>query len=244
MVVFEKCKRQFTLLELLIVIAVIGILITLLVPSLRSARLSAMTGVSMSNLKQIHTGSMAYASNHNGFLFLAERNPTISHSGANWRVPVYEYISGEPIPASGGVAYMRNSTYRDIMYCPVLVLDRDGYPSAHGKGRGHYGLNKFFGQFPNEAHNDYSERGYKSIHFAALTADKEPIYMPTKAMNSTSSGYFLSGGELLATDRGTPEYLYTNTKSITNFLDGNISLKSPSWGSSVNSLLNNHKDFK
>ncbi|MCH2204760.1 MAG: hypothetical protein MK132_02665 [Lentisphaerales bacterium] len=68
--------------------------------------------------------------------------------------------------------------------------------------------------------------------------------MPTKAMNSTSSGYFLSGGELLATDIGTPEYLYTNTKSIANFLDGNISLTSPSWGSSVNSLLTNHEDFK
>lgn len=244
MVVFKRKKSSFTLLELLIVTAVIGILTTLLLPSLRNARLSAMTGVSMSNLKQIHTGSMSYASNHNGFLFLAERNPTISHSGANWRVPVYEYITGEPIPASGGVAYMRDSTYRDIMYCPVLILDRGGYPSAHGKGRGHYGLNKFFGQFPDEPHNDYNARGYKSIHFAALTADKEPLYMPTKAMNSTSSGYFLSGGEMLASDRGNPEYLYINTKSIANYLDGSMSLKSPSWGASVDILLSNHKDFK
>ena len=26
-------------------------------------------------------------------------------------------------------------------------------------------------------------QSYKSIHFAALTADEEPLYMPTKAMN-------------------------------------------------------------
>ena len=49
-------QSEFTLLELLIVVAVIIILLTLLMPSIRSAKLSAMTGVSMSNLNQIYKG--------------------------------------------------------------------------------------------------------------------------------------------------------------------------------------------
>lgn len=58
---------NFTLLELLIVIAVIGILVSLLLPSLWTARERAKMAVCMSNIHQLHIGTHSYLSNNNGF---------------------------------------------------------------------------------------------------------------------------------------------------------------------------------
>ena len=58
--------KSFTLLELLIIIAIIGILVTLLVPSLKATRESGMSAVSKSNLRQIYTGFLDYAKKNNG----------------------------------------------------------------------------------------------------------------------------------------------------------------------------------
>jgi prepilin-type N-terminal cleavage/methylation domain-containing protein len=251
----KKTRNYFTLVELLIVIAVIGILITLLLPSLRNARLSAMGGVSMSNLSQIYRGAMNYAKDHNQFLPLCggDGNPTPYTVGtelANWRPPVYEYISGVKFPAdreeTKGV--METGGYRDIMYCPIILQDRNwAYPDPSAQGRGHYGQNIFFGmKNDTSAHpsNDTTKKGYKSVTFASLTADKEPLYMATKKRNSGSSGEVLEYGEFASNDKNSPEYIYSNKKGIACFLEGNISFKSISWGSSVDILIQNQYNFE
>ena len=33
------------------------------------------------------------------------------------------------------------------MYCPITLDYRGGYPSAHGEGRGHYGMSKYLGEY-------------------------------------------------------------------------------------------------
>ena len=53
-----KRRSFFTLIELLIVIAIIGILVTLLMPSLAGARETARRAVCMSNQKQLYTMTM------------------------------------------------------------------------------------------------------------------------------------------------------------------------------------------
>jgi Tfp pilus assembly protein PilE len=58
--------KKFTLIELLIIIAIIGILCTLLIPSLRKARDEAITAVCLSNQKQIATAEYSYISANNG----------------------------------------------------------------------------------------------------------------------------------------------------------------------------------
>ena len=60
-------NRSFTLIELLIVIAIIGILLSLLLPSLFKARKKAQLAVCLSNQKQIGTAMMAYTVNNDAF---------------------------------------------------------------------------------------------------------------------------------------------------------------------------------
>ncbi len=60
-------KKKFTLIELLIVIAVIGVLVTLLLPSLTKARIKAQMAVCKSNLAQIYRINMVYAVSNNQF---------------------------------------------------------------------------------------------------------------------------------------------------------------------------------
>lgn len=61
-------EKEFTLLELLIVVAIIGVLASLLLPSLSNARLAAKRAVCASNLKQIFTAEINYTSSNNGWI--------------------------------------------------------------------------------------------------------------------------------------------------------------------------------
>lgn len=61
-------RRAFTLLELLIVIAIVGVLIAILIPALGAARRTAHATVCQSNLRTHHTGFKAYQDSNNGVM--------------------------------------------------------------------------------------------------------------------------------------------------------------------------------
>lgn len=87
-------KQKFTLLELLVIIAIIGILLTLLLPSLNKARESARTAVCLSNQKQVSIAIIAYQEEGIGFLpqmdkidrFLLSRDEGVGDISA-WSCP-------------------------------------------------------------------------------------------------------------------------------------------------------------
>ncbi|MCM8535428.1 MAG: prepilin-type N-terminal cleavage/methylation domain-containing protein [Lentisphaeraceae bacterium] len=64
--------KKFTLLELLIVIAIIAILASLLLPSLYKARKLSKRAVCMSNLKQCYMSTVSYAKDNNNRLVPSE----------------------------------------------------------------------------------------------------------------------------------------------------------------------------
>lgn len=71
-----KKRRDFTLLELLVVLAIMGILISILIPSLVNAREKTRRAVCLSNLNRLHAGANLYYVNNDGdFPWLARGYP-------------------------------------------------------------------------------------------------------------------------------------------------------------------------
>ena len=66
--------KKFTLLELLVVLAVVGILVSILLPSLSSARKKAELAVCASNMKQVTVAMNLFLKNNNLFFPIGIRN--------------------------------------------------------------------------------------------------------------------------------------------------------------------------
>jgi prepilin-type N-terminal cleavage/methylation domain-containing protein len=94
------CAGGFTLIELLVVIAIIALLLTLLVPVVDRAQRVAREAVCASNLQQLTSTTLVYASDYDGYFpYLYHR-----HLGKPTRTP--------PTPP-WGTAYMHATTFED-----------------------------------------------------------------------------------------------------------------------------------
>ena len=67
-VIMKRNRTFFTLIELLIVIAIIAILASLLLPELNSARQMANKAVCINNCKQIFSGILLYTADNGGWM--------------------------------------------------------------------------------------------------------------------------------------------------------------------------------
>jgi prepilin-type N-terminal cleavage/methylation domain-containing protein len=71
-------KYKFTLIELLVVISIIGILTSILLPSLTKARLKGQMAVCKSNLKQIYLAELEYSTDNDEYVYAT------GSAGAEW----------------------------------------------------------------------------------------------------------------------------------------------------------------
>ncbi len=71
-------KQCFTLIELLIVIAIIAILAAMLMPALSKARDKARTTQCVGNLRQIAATSLIYTSDYDGWMITVNANSMVS----------------------------------------------------------------------------------------------------------------------------------------------------------------------
>jgi prepilin-type N-terminal cleavage/methylation domain-containing protein/prepilin-type processing-associated H-X9-DG protein len=65
----RRFTNAFTIIELLVVIGIIGVLIAILLPTLRTVRLRSQQVVCSSNLRQLHTFMVMYCNNNKGYMF-------------------------------------------------------------------------------------------------------------------------------------------------------------------------------
>lgn len=85
-------RRSFTLIEFLVIMAVIGILTSILLPSLRNSRMKVKSSVCLNNLNQIGLGASLYAMNNSYRFPYYHRN----RNGDVWfRSPLRPYLGND-----------------------------------------------------------------------------------------------------------------------------------------------------
>ncbi len=67
--------KKFTLIEVLVVVAIIGILASFLLPSLSKARMTSRIAVCKSNLKQVYTAQVLFSDDNENMVFTNNRGP-------------------------------------------------------------------------------------------------------------------------------------------------------------------------
>lgn len=108
-----KMRRAFTLIELLIVIAIIGILASMLLPALKSARDMARMTACLNNVKQVGLAFQIYLSDNDGTL------PESCEGWGNWGQDYnakWKVSLGGPTTAIGKIRASLNND--QVFFCP------------------------------------------------------------------------------------------------------------------------------
>jgi prepilin-type processing-associated H-X9-DG protein/prepilin-type N-terminal cleavage/methylation domain-containing protein len=137
-------SRGFSLVELLISIAIIGLLASLLLPALGRARQKARSIECVSNLKQIYLANTMFAAEHDGHYVPAAEDIDKTGGGLTRWHGTRKTINGPFDPRTGPLAeYLPDSRVKE---CPVFFeFRRQGEaPNAFESGTGGYGYNMHY----------------------------------------------------------------------------------------------------
>lgn len=124
-------KRGFTLVELLVCIAIIAALTALLFPVLMRARESARKATCQTNLRQIGMAFRLYQNDYD-FYYPCNGDPNL-WMGRNWRVLIQDYLPGgrmQSLPP--GYPTPVSVKHSDVLWCPsdsqaVRTWERTSY---------------------------------------------------------------------------------------------------------------------
>lgn len=200
-------KKDFTLLELLVVIAVIAILASMLLPALSKAQQTAHRTHCINNLKQLGIGFFLYAE-ANDFCSPAARieNPLGNdfwwyYENSSYGI-VAEYLnlesgSGAYIPPFGGCYKTKhNVPYKSALICPARGVPGER-TTVHTRFHG-FGMNTRLGYergigfgFPLDqvkipartCHAAESQSG--GVNYRVLSSDDYPIRFPHGNLSNT-----------------------------------------------------------
>lgn len=169
----QRKQNSFTLIELLIVIAIIAILAAMLLPALNQARERARTISCAGNQKQIMTVLTMYTDDNKGQILSWTGNIVSSGSG-KWASMLYAYMTGTT-PADWG--YIVGTTVKNPFNCPSSPYRN--ISASKGAGGVHYAANActsrpagkdFCGFFPNAQYADTSRRTMTMIKKPSVQA--------------------------------------------------------------------------
>lgn len=170
-------ERGFTLVELLIVIAIIAVLISFLLPALTRARQRVVALQCLSNLKQIYTGLLSYANDHRNaalICFPETYPPLYPYVGDTWEVLLVKRRYMIATLAGNPISPLPNGVFR----CPVTNFDNNLLESSAS-----YGLNPNVDSPLSHLKNFYKLNYIKhpaaTIYAAEAYATQIPIPLPT-----------------------------------------------------------------
>ncbi|MFA6960794.1 MAG: type II secretion system protein [Opitutaceae bacterium] len=151
----------FTLIELLVVIGVIGILAAILIPLAGQVRTTSKNSKCVSNLRQIVTATLTYASEHKGRL---------PHPSGTAAAPLYDLT---PHAMTVGAYNECLQPYLgdrfQAMYCPAQLSEDNTYNPDYQKANNPYPVPAYFSyQYFNRV--DVANAAYKTLFLNLINA--------------------------------------------------------------------------
>jgi prepilin-type N-terminal cleavage/methylation domain-containing protein len=219
----SEAKYAFTLVELLVVVAIIAILAALLLPALHRVKAKATRTVCLNNLKQINLGVRLYADDHNSSLPVSTNGaPPLVWSSYQNSIRSYVGLHRTPSPQDTLFACPADTFYYDYE-------DRISQPLHH---QSQYGLSSYAfnaGNFPRGEPPIYPWPG---IAGRKLNSIRNPVKTVLVAELPALLPYSWH-------DRG-PAGHYNNAPDNLSFVDGHVSYTKIYWD--TNNTVTGHQE--
>ena len=173
---------EFTLVELLVVLAVIAILAALLLPALNKARERAQEAACASNFKQIGQTLILYAADN------AEELPPVTDSGQGQYLEdlIGIYLNRPHAPNSNKAVAM--NAQKGVWFCPA-------YPAVPNTRNSSYGNNYLFTREQAIYWEAYSYFVKGRAYFARYTPDSHPYWHANRSDWLTSRVAIMTTGK-------------------------------------------------
>ena len=126
------CRKRFSLIELLVVVAIIGILSSLLLPSLSKARLKAQRAVCLANLKNMFPAVVMYSDNNTDYIPWSQRRAGNVDPHVWWRRQILTYMGDYPINSTNWNDLYIDELGEGVFACPnvnngITTYNKGGY---------------------------------------------------------------------------------------------------------------------
>jgi len=203
---YTRAKAAFSLVELLVVVAIIAILAAILFPVFARARENARRSSCQSNLRQIGLGALQYTQDYDETLFRSFYGSATADSDATtnykWMDAIFPYVKNEQVfvcPSDSTITYH----FRD------------------GKNYGSYGLNGAY-NVVGDAYTPPRSSANSLVSWSQIGVPSETVWMADNANAPSPTNPGGSQAFYWATPASNPAISNSHPKQLQNIIERHL----------------------
>lgn len=190
-----KRHRAFTLIEMIVVIATVGVLVGVMMPTLASSRRQAMRAVCASNLRQLGLAANMYLDDHNDRYwsnYLTVAGGRLWWFGFEAGGPQAHTVSHRPLDMTRSALAPYLTALSDRLQCPAFPYHDSGYFPKYVSHSASLGFNLHLAGTRRQKYSGRETQVFifvDGIHFDQPDKFNEAHYVRSNANTGLLSGY-------------------------------------------------------